>query len=153
MQSCNENLSAFLSANETIWLPSAIPAALDGLGIITSIAKPSGCHLSASGRTPPMLWISGNTALMVRAARIVLTCSPRSGATSAIRTCGAFLEATCHRDARDAGAVSAGAPVAGTADAAHADVVGAAAVICRWQHGASATTSALPWWSSAWALP
>src|SRR3984957_17457929 len=145
MQSCNENLSAFLSANETIWLPSAIPAALDGLGIITSIAKPSGCHLSASGRTPPMLWISGNTALMVRAARIVLTCRPRSGATSAIRTCGAFLEATCHRDARDAGAVSAGAPGACPSDAAPPPVLGGAAPCVRRQHGASATTSALAW--------
>src|ERR1700722_6752406 len=145
MQSCNENLAAFLSANETIWLPSAIPAALDGLGIITSIAKPWGCPLRTSGRTPPMFLISGNTALMVRAARMVLTCRPCSGTISAIRTCGAFLEATCHRDARDAGAVSAGAPLAVTADSAHAAVVGAAAVICRWQHDVSATTSALAW--------
>ena len=49
-----------------------------------------------------MFLISGNTALIVRAARMVLTCRPCSGATSAISTCGAFLEATCHRDARDA---------------------------------------------------
>src|SRR5882757_7648442 len=127
MQSCSENLSAFLSANATISLPSAMPAALDGLGIITSRAKPRGCHGRESGRTPPMLLISGNTALMVRAARMVLTCRPCSGAISAIRTCGAFLEATCHRDARDAGAVSAGAPLACTSDAAHAAVVGAGA--------------------------
>src|ERR1700735_2098925 len=148
MQSCNENLAAFLSANETIWLPSAIPAALEGLGIITSIAKPWGCHLSASGLTPPMFLISGNTALMVRAARMVLTWRPCSGATSEIRTCGTFFEATCHRDARDAGPVSTGPPLACTADAAHAAVVDAAAVICRWQHDPPATTSGLPWRSS-----
>ena len=32
-----------------------MPSAELGLGIITSSASPSGCHLSASGRTPPML--------------------------------------------------------------------------------------------------
>ena len=61
------------SANATIRFPSAMPAAEAGLGIITSSARPSGCHLNESGRTPPMFWISGNNALMLRAARMVLT--------------------------------------------------------------------------------
>src|ERR1700733_4774939 len=141
MQSCNENLSAFLSANETISLPSAIPAALDGLGIITSMAKPSGCHLSVSGRTPPMFLISGNTALIVRAARIVLTWRPRSGAIPTGNSCGTFLATTRHRDALDAGSTSPRPAL--TLDAAHDDGVAAAAVTCT-QHGpgAPATESA-----------
>src|SRR5271163_2198820 len=128
MASCNENRLAFLSANATTSLPSAIPAALLGLGIITSIAKPCGCHLSASGRTPPMLLISGNAALMLRAARIVLTCRPRSAATSATRSRAASLATTRHLDARDAGAISPAVAPACTADGAHDDVVGSAAV-------------------------
>src|ERR1700722_12028269 len=108
MQSCNANRSAFLNANLTISLPSAMPAALDGLGIITSIARPRGCHGSASGRTPPMLLISGNAALMLRAAKIVLTCRPCSGAISATSSRGASLVTTRHLDPRDAGADSAG---------------------------------------------
>src|ERR1700689_2161267 len=72
---------------------------------------------------------------------------------SAISICGAFFEATCQRDARDAAVGSVGAPFGWTGGAAHDDAIGAAAMICRWQHGASATASALPWRFSAWALP
>src|ERR1700684_972133 len=120
-----------------------MPAALDGLGIMMSIAKPRGCHGRLSGRTPPMLLISGNAAVMLRAARIVLTCRPRSGAISATRRRGASVVATRHLAARDAGAVSPA--LACTADSAHADAVGAAAASCT-QHPAasSATESASP---------
>src|ERR1700755_2234897 len=137
MQSCSENLSAFFSANETISLPSAMPAALDGLGIITSIARPRGCHGSASGRTPPMFLISGNAALMLRAAKIVLTCRPRSSATPTGSSFGGLRLPTRHRDALDAGAMSPGSAL--TLDNAHVDDVGAVAVTCK-RHGAAPAT-------------
>src|ERR1700722_10137710 len=135
MASCNANRLAFLSANATTSFPSAMPAALEGLGIITSSAKPWGCHLSESGRTPPMFLISGNTALIVRAARIVLTWRPRSGAIPTGNSCGTFLATTRHRDALDAGSTSPRPAL--TLDAAHDDGVAAAAVTCT-QHGAAA---------------
>jgi hypothetical protein len=152
MASCNPNRLAFLSANATISFPSAMPAAVPGLGIITSSARPCGCHLSESGRTPPMLLISGNAALILRAARIVLTCRPRSGATPTDSSCGASRLTTRHRDALDADTISPGPEL--TLDKAHDDGVGAATVICD-QHGATspATESAAPRAATGWALP
>src|SRR3977135_423734 len=58
-----------------------MPSGESGLGIITSIANPFGCHFSASCRYPPIVVISGNNTLMARATRIVSTCSLPSGAT------------------------------------------------------------------------
>src|ERR1700751_5261646 len=135
MQSCNANRSAFFSANATISLPSAIPAALLGLGIITSIAKPRGCHGFASGRTPPMFLISGKTALIVRAAKIVLTCRPCSGARPTGSSCGTYFGTTRHREALDAACSSPGP--AFTVDGAHDDEAGAAAITWT-QHGSAA---------------
>src|ERR1700752_3251658 len=151
MQSCNPNRSAFLNANLTISLPSAMPAALDGLGIITSIARPRGCQGSASGRTPPMFLISGNAALMLRAAKIVLTCRPRSSATPTGSSFGALRLTTRHRDALDAGAISPGFAL--TLDNAHYDDGGLVAATCM-QHGAaSATDSARSRLATASPLP
>src|ERR1700736_4350015 len=133
MASCNANRLAFLSAKATISFPSAMPAALLGLGIITSIAKPCGCHLSASGRTPPMLLISGNAALILRAAKIVLTWRPRSGATPTASRRGTSRLTTRHRDALDADAISPGPAL--TPDKAHDDGACAAAATSK-QHGA-----------------
>jgi len=76
-----------------------------------------------------MLLISGNAALMLRAAKIVLTCRPRSGAIPTGSTRGASLATTRHLDARDAGAVSAGPEF--TLDWVHEAVPDAPVVTCK----------------------
>ena len=89
-----------------------------------------------------MLWISGNAALTLRAARIVLTCSPRSGAISATRSRGASFATTRHLDPRDAAAVSDGPEF--RLDWVHEAVPGAAVVTCNEPGpGPSATEAAL----------
>src|ERR1700743_1229193 len=58
-----------------------MPSGESWFGIITSIASPLGCHFRASCRYPPMVVICGNNTLIARAAQMVLTCNPFSGAT------------------------------------------------------------------------
>src|SRR5882757_3523204 len=101
-------------------MPSGVP----GLGMIMSSAKPLGCHGSGSGRTPPISSISGNAALILRAAKMVLTCRPLSGATptgnvrSTVRHLdaetnwpGAELELDCPSDVTDESATGAAATI------------------------------------------
>ncbi len=130
MASCNENRFVFLSANATISFPSASAGGTGGVGDHhvdrQTLGMPSERR---SGRTPPMLLISGNAAVMLRAARIVLTCRPRSGAISATSSRGASLATTRHLDPRDAAAVSDGPEF--TLDWVHDAVLGAAVVTCN----------------------
>ena len=103
-----------------------------------------------------MLLISGNAALILRAANIVLTCRPRSGATPTGNVRGASRSTTRHLDALDAGTVSPGPELmlVCTLDGAHGDGLDATAVTCK-QHGAtsSASESASPRGAIGWALP
>lgn len=154
MASCSANRSALRSANCTMALPSAMPAALLGLGIITSIASPSGCQRSASGRTPPISTISGKAALTARAARMVLTCRPRSLATPTGSGRGIWASGTTrHRDAEmtwsetrlnpDSGGGGGGAGCAG----------GAATSSTRAGAASSAPDRVVRWPASGHALP
>src|SRR6478735_3478495 len=59
---------AFANASPAIWLPSSMPSLEPWFGIITSIAKPLGCHFKASWRYPPIVVISGNITLIALAA-------------------------------------------------------------------------------------
>jgi hypothetical protein len=82
-----------------------------------------------------MFVISGNTALITRDAKIVLTCRPRSEARPTGSICGTYFGTARQRDALDAGAVSPGSTL--TLEKAHDDAAGAEAATWT-QHGAAA---------------
>src|SRR5215207_2173271 len=94
-----------------------MPSSLPWFGIITSIAKPLGCHGNGSCRYPPMVVTSGNITLMARAAQMVLTCKPSSGAMPAGSEndmLGFATGALAASSSASAGVATDGGPAAGT---------------------------------------